>query len=277
MASITTINYVGALPLLFFLLVVLAAEAQDQICSCAPTVFNFVLDLSVEATTPSDDGECAFNTIAGNPGVEFSLCRQALDGATPLTASASALHQRLPLCNLSPDSKSVICREKGRTLAVEEKVVSNGRLQDGGHNELRDRELETANEVTSAQFLEFGSDYEIKDNGIEIVIIADVINQDDTYINTVLQDGAAMQFVSISSQLNPCVPLEDQMDKVPGGALVTMKGKTESGQIQQVDFLWLYDMNDCGSENHPVQVGDKIGWVTVVSMLIRRDSCAFCH
>lgn len=58
-------------------------RSQDQICSCAPTVFNFVLDLSVEATTPSDDGECAFNTIAGNPGVEFSLCRQAVDGATP--------------------------------------------------------------------------------------------------------------------------------------------------------------------------------------------------
>ena len=110
-------------------------------------------------------------------------------------------------------------------------------------------------EVVSAQFLEF-------DTGVDLT----VIHQDNTYGTTSLMDGGAMQFYSVSSKLDTSVPLEDQMKNVPGGASLIMYGKTESGKVVRNRFFWLYDMSNCGRENNPVQVGDQIGWVKVVSI-----------
>jgi hypothetical protein len=130
----------------------------------------------------------------------------------------------------------------------------------GEHDEEEPRNLQTVDkivEVVSAQFLELDTNGDLT-----------VINQDDTYATTSLKDGDTMQFYSVSSMLNTSVPLEDQMGKpnlVPGGASLIMYGKTESGKVVRNRFFWLYQMDECGRENSPVQVDNQIGWVKIVS------------
>ena len=113
-------------------------------------------------------------------------------------------------------------------------------------------------EVVSVQFLEFGTEGDLT-----------VIFQDNTYATTSLTDGDALQFTSISSSFNTSIPLQDQTENppiVPGGASLILYGKTESGAVFRNRFFWLYEMNNCGRDNNPIQVGDQIGWVKVVSM-----------
>eukprot|EP00986_Skeletonema_menzelii_P017624 scaffold20823_cov163-Skeletonema_menzelii.AAC.2 len=49
-------------------------QAQDM-CSCSPTVFNFVLDFS--------NDKCAVDTITGNPGIKMTKCFQEERDAVP--------------------------------------------------------------------------------------------------------------------------------------------------------------------------------------------------
>eukprot|EP00984_Skeletonema_dohrnii_P011994 scaffold4823_cov82-Skeletonema_dohrnii-CCMP3373.AAC.5 len=215
---------------LSYLAILLASAAfgtQGQyICSCSPTIFNFVLDFS------NDD--CTVDTITGNPGVEEAMCLQEVVDAVPG----------------QPASDEAISTSKFE------------RLRDDEHDQDERRGLQTADkvvEVVSAQFLEFST------HGV-----ATVIHSDNTYTTTSLMDGEAMQFHSVSSMLNTSVPLTDQMENpalVPGGASLILYGKTESGKVIRNRFFWLYEMTNCGRDNEPVQVGDQIGWVKVVSRL----------
>ena len=190
-------------------------QAQDkELCSCSPTVFNFILDFS---------NGCTVNDIKGNPGVEeTSLCRQEEVPAVPGQPPSDPAQRALQAPAADDDDDPVV-------------------------------------EVVNAQFLEFDTKGDLT-----------VINQDNTYNSTTLKDGAAMQFYSVSSMLDTSVPLADQMEKpalVPGGASLILYGKTASGKVIRNRFFWLYNM-ECGRDTNPVQVGDQIGWVKVVSMHI---------
>ena len=92
-----------------------------------------------------------------------------------------------------------------------------------------------------------------------------MINQDDTYADVSLKDGDVLSFYSQSSFLDTEVGLEDQMDNVPGGASLILYGKTASGAVVRNRFFWTYT-NSCEEENEPVSSGEKIGWVTIVSV-----------
>ncbi len=199
-------------------------QAQQGICSCSPTIFNFVLDFS--------NNDCALDTINGNPGILTAMCFQEEVDAVPGQAASDETMRRL----LREDNGEHDESEPHRSLQTTENIV----------------------EVVSAQFLEFGIDGDMT-----------VIKQDDTYLTTSLMDGGAMQFYSVSSELDTSIPLEDQLEDpalVPGGASLIMYAKTESGKVVRNRFFWLYEMTNCGRENNPVQVGDQIGWVKVVSV-----------
>lgn len=201
-----------------------AVGAQAQgICSCSPTIFNFVLDLN--------NYDCEVNTIKGNPGVLTAMCFQEFVDAVPGQPASDEILRRL-----LRDSEHDEENEPRRSLQIPENIV----------------------EVVSAQFLEFGIDGDMT-----------VINQDNTYLTTSLMDGGAMQFYSVSSELDTSVPLEDQLEDpalVPGGASLIMYAKTGSGKVVRNRFFWLYEMTNCGRDNNPVQVGNQIGWVKVVSV-----------
>eukprot|EP00984_Skeletonema_dohrnii_P013933 scaffold5837_cov98-Skeletonema_dohrnii-CCMP3373.AAC.5 len=86
-----------------------------------------------------------------------------------------------------------------------EKAVCNVR---GG---VGDIDLSTL-EIVDIQFLEFGS-------GLE------VINQNDTFTNTSLANGDTFSFPSISSMLNPDIPIGEQLQYFPTGLSLNMEGK----------------------------------------------------
>lgn len=113
-------------------------------------------------------------------------------------------------------------------------------------------------EIVSVQFLEFDTSGDLT-----------VINQDDTYADVSLSDGDELTFYSASSYLETSLTLEEQMSSpalVPGGASLILYGKTASGAIVRNRFFWMYDTENCGSDNVPIKVDDEIGWVTVVSV-----------
>jgi hypothetical protein len=194
-------------------------NAQDQICSCSPTIFNFILDFG--------NNDCAVDTITGNPGLKVAMCFQEVVDAVP-----------------------------GQPEPAGDEPMRRRELLDDA-DAPRNLQGDTIVEVVSAQFLEFGTDDDMT-----------VMHQDNTYTTTSLKDGGAMQFYSVSSMLNTSAPLEDQLEKpflVPGGASLIMYALTQSGKVVRNRFFWLYEMDDCGRENNPVQVGNQIGWVKVVS------------
>jgi len=307
-------------------------------CSCSPTVFNFVLDLS--------NINCAVDTIIGNPGVETSICFQEEVDAVPGQPPASSF--------VFVEDVEPLTEEEERCYAFMDSTAVNGRIEQDGYVEflnlladgyLADNGITTYDELSLALkyawttltcqcttmgekpnccqadranlFVE-GSDGEpvseaqvnflndicktaidtlgqegmvnfdfdpmqraLQDDPVVEVFNAQflefdtsgdltIINQDSTYADVSLGDGATLTFPSISSLLDTSVPLADQMSSpalVPGGASLILYGKTAGGEVVKNRFFWLYNM-ECGRDTNPVQVGDQIGWVRVVSMHI---------
>lgn len=111
-------------------------------------------------------------------------------------------------------------------------------------------------ELVSIQFLEFDTTVDLG-----------VINQDGTYIDVLLSDGDLIELYSASSLLDTSLSLEEQMSSpalVPGGASLIIEGKTADGTIVSSSIYWGYDMS-CGMDNQPFKVGDRFGWISVVS------------
>ena len=106
-------------------------------------------------------------------------------------------------------------------------------------------------EVTSILFLEVDTTPELN-----------IINQDSTYFTTNLPDGSVVTYTSISNQLDYTLPIEDQMEYVPGGVVIVLFGNNGNGNDVQNTVAWNYE-HDCANE--PLSDGDTIGWVKIVS------------
>ena len=282
-----------------------AVVAQDMptlptTCSCSPTILTFTLTL---------DGSCEINDFETNSGIGGSFCfveqGVTVPGGPPpiVEAAADVPDQPMPepMCSFCPDGLTVdetfplpsnaTCGSAktfaGSLLAEDDMCgtvkmaegVCCGTTNDGPVRRMKSttihgRRLQvdpvtTAEdgdpvvEIVSVQFLEFDTSGDLT-----------VINQDDSYADVSLKNGDRLKFMSASSFLDTDLPLDDQMSSpalVPGGASLILYGKTASGVVVRNRFFWMYDMN-CGRENSPVNIGDKIGWVTVVS---RHDSTTF--
>jgi hypothetical protein len=113
-------------------------------------------------------------------------------------------------------------------------------------------------QLISAQFLEMDTSPNMQ-----------IINNDDQYINVTFPDPSniVLQFSSISNLLNPDLPLSEQMEYVPGGAILILVGTTADGEVVRNRMLWTYTMG-CGLEDYTVLDGNVIGWAGFVSMII---------
>ena len=107
-------------------------------------------------------------------------------------------------------------------------------------------------EIISIQFLEF-------DTSGELI----VINQDDTNESVSLSTGDTVTFRSISNNLNPAVPIGEQLDFLPDGIQVTLRGRSTDGSIVSNRITWSYT-NDCDAQ--PLDSDESIGWITTVSI-----------
>jgi len=116
--------------------------------------------------------------------------------------------------------------------------------------------------IIGIQFVEFSSE--------ELTGDLIVINQNDQYSNTTLHDGDTVSFDSISNELDPTLPLGEQLYLVPGGVQIAIRGMLEDkdGLIEEKiinqHVTWSYT-NACDVE--PIEADTSIGWVTVTSEL----------
>jgi len=108
--------------------------------------------------------------------------------------------------------------------------------------------------ITSSIFKEFNEEDEL------------ITEVKQYYGSTPLENGNQINTFSVSSSLDSSVSLEDQIGRVPHSVEIRLFGYNEEGQLISNIIRWSYDMS-CGSD--PIQTGDTIGWITVVS-------CAYC-
>ena len=127
--------------------------------------------------------------------------------------------------------------------------------------ELTNPDFEVMN-ITSFIYKEFDQD-------------GDIISETkQNYGNSPLEDGTSVNVFSVSSTLNPSLPLEDQMGRVPSSVEIRVFGFNAEEQMISNIIRWTYDMS-CGS--FPIQTGDTIGWITIVSIVTTLKVCVFFH
>lgn len=80
--------------------------------------------------------------------------------------------------------------------------------------------------------------------------------------DTPLEDGDQIDLSSLTLWLEPSLSLDSQMGNVPVRVDLRLFGKNEGGELISSIIKWEYDFS-CGSD--PIQTGNTIGWVAVVS------------
>lgn len=123
------------------------------------------------------------------------------------------------------------------------------------------RKLQASNveptQLLSAQFIEIDTSSDMA-----------IINQDDSYLNLAFpynQEGITLSYTSISATLDPSLSLEDQLDSVPGGAILVLIGQDEKGEVVRNRLMWTYTMG-CGVGVQTIRDGDEFGWAVFVSV-----------
>jgi len=172
--------------------------------------------------------DCSTDDVEGSPGIGLVFCF--------LSSVRAALSRNIATAKVS---------------RIDFNIPDDWREKDG--KETRDLGDTQITEVISVQFLEFDT------TGTLLVI-----NQDDTYEDVNLVTGDAVTFQSVSGELDPDEPISDQLDKVPGGAQLTLRGQavddaTGLKTVVSVRLTWSYT-NSCNVV--PLAQGMKLGWVT---------------
>jgi len=198
--------------------------------------------------------DCDVNQLEGSPGIDLTFCLLGTHDGDTFRNRQRRLggnnNDRRQLKN-DNDKKG----ERHVKIDFDDKVtLVNKRQLDGGDIE-----------IISIQFLEF-------DTSGRLI----VLNQDDTYADTSLNNGDIVTFKSISRDLDPTLPIEDQLDVLPGGVQVTLRGKvmdkkTGEEKIVSNRITWSYT-NGCDVE--PLNEGMGIGWTTIGELT--PASSAFC-
>ena len=199
---------------------------SQELCSCSPTQYTFRLELT---------SNCDTSTISDETdGINGSLC---------FFGDATGLESILP--------GDMVLGGKGGVGPITKsgyRIFPRGvrrRLQSSSAPVL------PITEVTSILFLEVDTSPEFN-----------IINQDSTYFSSNLSDGSLVTYDSVSKKLDYTVPLEDQMDLVPGGVVIVLFGTDEEGNTVQNTVAWDYS-GTC--EGEPLKEGDTIGWIVLVS------------
>ena len=232
------------------------ATAQETVCACSPTVYNFKLNF---------DGKCDESGFE-SPGVEGVICFFTEGDAENIDVDdiqfgGGARRDRRALKQLRQPLRQPARKRMLSAVDVSSHIIhakEQQKLQKlvlGKSRDLQGRQdLDTTpTVVTSTIFLESDTSAELN-----------IINQDSTYFDTTLEDGAELQFTSISSKFDEDKPLSEQMDLVPGGVMMVMFGLNAANEVVQNTVAWGYDTGYCNGE--PLAVGDSVGWVTYDGM-----------
>ena len=231
---------------------VAAEEPGSELCSCTPTSYSLELNF---------DGTCTSTTGFESDGLEGNLCFFTEGGDPDEIAEEFGVP---PADRQGRKLRNTARRVVDSSDAELKKILGNVDLSSHYEHAKQFQQTKTTSQfnrrrlqldtkvstVTSVTFLE-------QDTSAEL----DIINQDSTYFETALSNGDIIDFISISSKLDPNVPLEDQMDMVPGGVLMILFGVNAEGTVVQNTVAWGYNTEYC--EGVAVSSGDSVGWVTL--------------
>ena len=229
-------------------LLILATSLREgtnaqTLCSCAPRSFDVTLDLS---------NNCDDNTISSNVGISQTDCTIESgdgsaflakgDGMPSIPEILAGMKQDLPWVNISM-----------KNIKRAEKIVKRSEIkatQEAQEN-LRPPERNLQGDsvpviITSVQF-------------IEIDAAGDLLsNSQACNVNSCI-DGSTFSVPSVSSQLQPGVPIEDQLDRVPETAVLFMIGLNDQNVEVRGRFVWRYS-NSCAQDATTIENGDFIGF-----------------
>ena len=219
---------------------------EPSLCSCSPTTFNLRLNVA---------GNCAA-TSTSRTGVTDPLC---LIFQSPDTTAIRG--DEIELNNIN-DIQATFSEGKDQ------------RMSDNWHRRLSQDENEQSlnknkrvlNSVTTPVKIKDVEIWEFDSSGAYKVI------NKKSFSDQSLSDGDVIEFVSISSKLNPNIPLEDQLQYLPGGLILRYLG-FNSNDEEVVNVMTLeYNVKDCTAEQ--ITGGNFIGWLFVEDVTLA--SGAFC-
>lgn len=101
-----------------------------------------------------------------------------------------------------------------------------------------------------------------------------IINQEVTYVDIeggALTDGYVLNYTSISSKLDPNLPINDQTELVPGGVMLVLFGINSNGVMVQNTIAWGYKAN-CEGE---ILLSGGSGWIAIEE--VRPPPPKFCN
>ncbi|KAL3791813.1 hypothetical protein HJC23_002444 [Cyclotella cryptica] len=197
------------------------AQEPSTLCLCSPRTYSFTLALSQS---------CKTDTLANSPGIWTTVC-----------STDSNFGADTEFTEMIPNVGESLVR----------RILSD--QIPGDHNE---RVFSAATDdmvpvkIISLVFAEVLSDGSLV-----------ITNKDETLANVKLDDGAVVEFDSISKRLDLNVDINDQLSSVPGGVTMLLVGENSIGELVKTRMLWLYD-NNCDAV--PLAGGGALGWITVV-------------
>ena len=234
-----------------------AVPAVDgNVCSCTPTSYSFKLNFN---------GDCSDDiSLANVVGIDGNICFFA-QGSDVLTNST-----------VDFEVGSGVFRRRGLKemagVASFNDINLSSQLEHAKSHQTRQRSMQEVEAIsydfvpttiTSISFFE-----------ADTTSSFNIINQELTFVNSEggnLTDGDVLNFTSISSKLDPSIPIHEQIDLVPGGVMLVLFGINSVGVTVQNTVAWGYKTN-CDGE---ILLSGGSGWITFED--IQPPMSQFCH
>lgn len=246
----------------------LVHRRQQELCSCSPQSYTFQLLL---------DNDCSTSTLSRNTdGISNANCQ---------ISSEDVVDDGLARDDWANDNNNRYRRNRHlHRLDVSNALDSIAGYDDDDNNRydalLLSQLQSTLPTLSSSQHLLFNNEDRQSTSTtltspayISSILFIEfdtsglltIINEDDTYLtNANLSNGTSITYPSISTQLNTNIPLEEQLDKIPGGAGLFLFANNDNGELLlRSRVVWEYDLN-CNVELN--MVGESLGWIGFVSI-----------
>ena len=250
---------------------------QQELCSCSPQSYTFQLLL---------DNDCSASTLSRNTaGISNANCQISSEEVVDDVADDELARENWVTNNNDNRNRHRRNRQLQHRLDVSNALDSVAGSYDDNDDDRYDTlllsqlqsTLPTLSSSSSSSHLLFNNENRQSTSPpayISSILFIEfdtsglltIINEDDTYLTDAnLSNGTLLTYPSISTQLNTEQPLDEQLDKVPGGAGLFIFANNEIGElVLRSRVVWEYDLN-CNVELN--MVGESLGWIGFVSMI----------
>lgn len=232
-----------------------APAVDDDVCSCTPISYSFKLNFNGDC---SDD-----STLTNVVGIDGNICffaqgSEALTNSTMNFGVGSGVFRR----GLSALAGVASFNDMSFSSQLEHAKAHQRQQRSMQEFEAISYDL-VPTTITSVSFFEADTTSSFNS-----------INQELTSVNSEggnLTEGDVLNFTSISSKLDPSIPIHEQMDLVPGGVMLVLFGINSIGVTVQNTVAWGYKTN-CNGE---ILLSGGSGWITIED--IQPPLSQFCH